>query len=675
MTAPIIIQCDASQDALGCCLLQNNKPVYMASRSLNSAEVGYAQVEKELLAIMIADNMPFDSYELREFAKEWNFKIQTTSPNYPQANGLAEKAVGIGLGHTNCCFRKSNGKIRICGDYKATLNKAIQDHLYPIPPISQLLANFNQGKYFAKLDLAQAYQQLVIDEKSALAQTLITHKGAFKPKRLQFDLNFTPFISRKNSISQYKQCLLWGTRVIIPSTLRQQALKLLHMGHEGIVRTKALARSYFWWPKLDQDIENIVNSCQACQQSRHNPPRATVLPWEKTKQPWSRLHIDFAGPFQNKLFLIVVDSFSKWLEVVLVPSTDSRSTIKVLRSLFATHGVPDTIVSDNGSAFTSQEFRSFNESNGIRHVVVAPYHPSSNGQAERMVQTTKNSLRRILQGDWQKRLAQFLISSHITPNRSTNMSPSELLFGRRIRTILDRVHPDYSSSDKEEKILDKALHDYQQSPQRKFKENDSVFARNYNQRGPKWIPAKVTRITGPLSYHLITKEGIEIRRHIDQLRPRSETSKASTNSHLDNPESPVNPPFHPLLQNPIQMRTPEAHHITPVQTPSMVCNPIMMRTPDVQPMRPSVMQQSRNSFSGIEGSINPHQEDAGFNVSGLIQDSTSMSTSPQPVRSRVSRSNSQNTSMSMSPRPVRIRQPPAYLKDYLTGGGVLCIKK
>ncbi|XP_054276356.1 uncharacterized protein K02A2.6-like [Macrosteles quadrilineatus] len=284
-------------------------------------------------------------------------------------------------------------------------------------------------------------------------------------------------------------CLLWGTRVIIPSTLRQQALKLLHMGHEGIVRTKALAQSYFWWPKLDQDIENIVNSCQACQQSRHNPPRATVLPWEKTKQPWSRLHIDFAGPFQNKLFLIVVDSFSKWLEVVLVPSTDSRSTIKVLRSLFATHGVPDTIVSDNGSAFTSQEFRSFNESNGIRHVVVAPYHPSSNGQAERMVQTTKNSLRRILQGDWQKRLAQFLISSHITPNCSTNMSPSELLFGRRIRTILDRVHPDYSSSDKEEKILDKALHDYQQSPQRKFKENDSVFARNYNQRGPKWIPA------------------------------------------------------------------------------------------------------------------------------------------------------------------------------------------
>ncbi|XP_054259481.1 oocyte zinc finger protein XlCOF6-like [Macrosteles quadrilineatus] len=119
------------------------------------------------------------------------------------------------------------------------------------------------------------------------------------------------------------------------------------------------------------------------------------------------------------------------------------------------------------------------------------------------------------------------------------------------------------------------------------------------------------------------------------------------------------------------MRTPEAHHITPVQPPSMVRNSIMMRTPDVQPMRPSVMQQSRNSFSVIEGSINPHQEDAGFNVSGLIQDSTSMSTSPQPVRSRVSRSNSQNTSMSMSPRPVRIRRPPAYLKDYLTGGGVL----
>jgi len=141
-----------------------------------------------------------------------------------------------------------------------------------------------------------------------------------------------------------------------------------------------------------------------------------VLPWERTKQPWSRLHIDFAGPYQQKIFLIVVDSFSKWLEVVLVPSFDSKSAISALRNLFATHGLPDTIVSDNGTSFSSQEFRSFATNNGIRHVMVAPYHASSNGQAERMVQTTKDALRRIVSGDWQLRLARILLSPHVTPH-------------------------------------------------------------------------------------------------------------------------------------------------------------------------------------------------------------------------------------------------------------------
>lgn len=122
-------------------------------------------------------------------------------------------------------------------------------------------------------------------------------------------------------------------------------------------------------------LGNMVKPCQACQQSCHNPPMASVFILEKTKQAWYGLHIDFAAPFQNKLLLIVVDSYSKWLEVVLVSSTDSKSTIKALRTICGTHGIPDTIVYDNGPSYSSQEFRSFTTIRGIRHDLVAPYHP------------------------------------------------------------------------------------------------------------------------------------------------------------------------------------------------------------------------------------------------------------------------------------------------------------
>lgn len=133
---------------------------------------------------------------------------------------------------------------------------------------------------------------------------------------------------------------------------------------------------------MDSEVEGIVRACAACQLTRHNPPKAPLHQWEWTTKKWSRIHIDFAGPFQGKTFLIVVDSHSKWLEVSIVPSMSSGAVINILRLLFATHGIPDVLVSDNGTAFTSIEFKVFTQRNGIRHVTTAPYHPSSNGQAE-----------------------------------------------------------------------------------------------------------------------------------------------------------------------------------------------------------------------------------------------------------------------------------------------------
>eukprot|EP00079_Xenopus_tropicalis_P032197 XP_017945968.1 PREDICTED: uncharacterized protein LOC108645361 [Xenopus tropicalis] len=158
------------------------------------------------------------------------------------------------------------------------------------------------------------------------------------------------------------------------------------------------------------------------------------------------------------------------------------------------------------------------ESNLIRHVTTAPFHPSSNGQAERMVQTTKDALKRIIDGDWNYRLAKFLLQQHITPSTSTGCSPAELLMNRRLKTCLDRLHPDLAS-DLQNKQEDQFHKNAQTSTVRMFEAGNSVYARNYAM-GPKWIPAVIVEATGPVSYKVKIADGRVIRRHVDQLRSR-----------------------------------------------------------------------------------------------------------------------------------------------------------
>lgn len=123
--------------------------------------------------------------------------------------------------------------------------------------------------------------------------------------------------------------------------------------------------------------------------------------------------------------------YSKWLEVVSLSAATSTVTIEHLRSMFATHGLPKVLVTDNGSQFTSAEFNAFLKGNGIQHVCSSPYHPSSNGLAERAVQCFKEGLKRSPSGDSLKnRLAKFLFCYCLTPHSTTGVSPAELLLGR-----------------------------------------------------------------------------------------------------------------------------------------------------------------------------------------------------------------------------------------------------
>lgn len=156
--------------------------------------------------------------------------------------------------------------------------------------------------------------------------------------------------------------------------------------------------------------------------------------WIKPDKAWSRLHIDYAGPFQGKVFLILIDAYSKWPEVKIMPNMSSTMLIKTLREIFAEQGLPDTVVSDNGSSFVSEEFKQFLSANGIKQVLVPPYHPASNGQAERTVQTVKKKLRKLTGEPWHIQLPTILYNLRTTPSSVTGSTPAELLNNRRFRT-------------------------------------------------------------------------------------------------------------------------------------------------------------------------------------------------------------------------------------------------
>ena len=195
-----------------------------------------------------------------------------------------------------------------------------------------------------------------------------------------------------------------------------------------------------------------MQNCEICQTNRPSPPKAPLHPWEWPSRPWSRIHINHAGPFQGKLFLIIIDAHSKLIDVHIVNSTSAESTIAKLRTLFATHGLPEQVVSDNGTGFTSTEFKKFLSVNGIKQILTSPYHPSSNGLAERAVQTFKGAVTK-LEGPMEVRISKFLFKYRVTPQTTTGLAPAQLLMGRRLRTHLDLLHPDTSQKvrDKQQK--------------------------------------------------------------------------------------------------------------------------------------------------------------------------------------------------------------------------------
>jgi hypothetical protein len=229
-----------------------------------------------------------------------------------------------------------------------------------------------------------------------------------------------------------------------------------------------------WGTGLDSELETKVKNCLSCQKNRHLPAEAPHHPWEYPTKPWSRLHLDFAGPFMGYTFLIIVDSYSKWIDVHMMNSMSTTATICKLRSTFATHGLPDVIVTDNGGSFTSSEFANYMHVNGIKHRTTAPWHPSSNGCDKRAVQIFKESMKKMNGGTTEEKLQFVLFHYRIRPQSTTQVPPCQLLMNRQLKSRLDLIFPNIENRVHNKQSKQKFYHD-KTTKERLFKEGDNEF--------------------------------------------------------------------------------------------------------------------------------------------------------------------------------------------------------
>ena len=327
------------------------------------------------------------------------------------------------------------------------------------------------------------------------------------------------------SLSVAHGCLLNGSRVVIPSSLQPQVLQLLHLGHFGIQRMKQLARTAVYWPGIDKDIMDQGQRCSACGEHQNKVAKPANHPWMLPEKPWSRLHVDHAINFLGSNWLVMVDAYSKYPCIHPTTSTSSKATTDLLEQDFAHFGYPHTIVTDNSTSFLSEEFQTWCRERGIVHLTGAPYHPATNGAAERMVQTFKQALSKSTLPP-KAALLEFLMQYRRTP-LAEGYSPSEILNGRQIRSKIDILLPSpaHIAQGKQAKSATKSQlserHQQVEKVTQTFKIGSPCYALYWREKEPRWVPAVVTKVFGSRSFNVrVFPKGVTWRRHLEQLRPR-----------------------------------------------------------------------------------------------------------------------------------------------------------
>lgn len=600
---PITIQTDSSKDGLGCVLLQNNKPVAYASRTLTKSEQKWAQIEKELLAIAFAcERFHYFLYG-REFLVHSDHKpleilfkrdIDDVTPRLQRMFMQLKK-------YPNMSIQYKPGKEMLVADClsRASLgdknefdnNLSVMIHT---TTRRACLSKDNYDKYIGYLAADERYCRICKYIESGW------------PSYHQLD-DLSQMFHRYKDEMHYENGLLFKNhRLIIPTKLQQTICKWLHAPHLGIEKTLARARESFYWPGMTNDITESVKSCTVCEKSTRNNQKEPLVQESPPSYPFQRVSIDIYD-YAGHGFLALIDAYSGYLISHRIIEKSARHVMELLDSIFCRYGYPTEIKSDN-VPFNSREFEKYASEPNIVLKFSSPRYPQSNGLAEKAVAIAKNILKRCYEANDVEKFQYRILEYNTTPVASMKMSPSQLFFGRLVKTKLPI----------EEGLLVRNVI-AEDTVQNKFRNKQEVQKHYYNKHakqlsvlsdgekiifkknGKEWKYGKIVRRVNDRSYIIVDDFDNHFRRN------RKFIVKTQNND--------FNPGDVLLGENPIN--GPASQNIvTPAENVGSKSNNKSNNNMDsVQDTGPLAAAEPRNVPSGTENVIDNHiSEDVGETV-------------------------------------------------------------
>ncbi|KAK7107442.1 hypothetical protein V1264_015374 [Littorina saxatilis] len=542
------LEVDASKSGLGAAIFQDGNPVAFASKSLTSAEENYAQIEKELYAILFgcrrfhqylygrevlvhSDHKPLESITKKPLAaapprlqrmllqlQKYSLKIvHVPGKSIPVADTLSRKFIPAEPGD----------------DTEADLNIQVHSVINNLPV---------SDKKMEELRIATRDDQELHQLKAAI-------QNGWPDERQECPPKIQEFYNHRDELSIIDGIIFKGEKILVPLALRPEMLAKIHSSHLGIEKTKQRAREILFWPGMSTEIHKTVASCPICIQKQNSNPKEPLLPHTVPTRPWQKIGTDLFT-WEKKDFMVTVDYYSRYFEVDELTTTTSATIIRKLSSHFARHGIPETLMSDNGPQFGSEEFQQFAVSWDFQHTTSSPGYPQSNGLAEKTVHTVKDIMTNAKASGTSA--LQAILEYCNTPVDNL-ASPAQLLMGRQLRSILPTtkqhlqpktIRPaDVGARRNEKQTKMKQYYDRSSRPLPPVKPGDAVHVQL--KKGNDWQPATVTACSSqPRSFVVQTSNGSTYRRNRWFLK------KSRLPSPPPTPE-PVSPTAAPAVSKPV----------------------------------------------------------------------------------------------------------------------------
>lgn len=546
VTKSVTLQVDASQKGLGAVLYQDKGPVAYASKAMNDTQQNYAQIEKELLAIV------FGCKRFHQYIYGKHVVIET---DHKPLEAIFLKPLSQAPSRLQRMMLQLQGyDIELV--YKCS-EMYIADALSRAFPKDIVTDNFEREiaeekcihlmsteAYVTDRKLKEIKAHMYTDDQMRLLTTQM--KQGWPSTKSLVPREIKEYYQYREKLSENDGLVYSGHAILIPPTLRRDTLHKLHKSHQGIEKTKQLARQTIFWPGMSAQIEDLISKCATCQRHRNSNPKEPLHPHQLPQRPWQRVATDLFE-WNKRPHLLVVDYYSRYPEVAELRDMRAKTVISKMKSFFSRHGIPDEVVSDNGPNYASHEFVEFANSYGFVHTTTSPRYPQAGGLHERTVQTVKSMLKKAEESGEDVYLT--LLDYRNTPIDGT--SPAQALMNRPLKSTipaspqhLKPVLVDHENFIARRETQQKKQCDYYNRTAQflpPLKENEAV--RIKKTPDSKWEPAKVVEQHGtPRSYIVTTEDGTAYRRNRRHLLKLSgDTPQADKEEKTDDHNDDIIP--------------------------------------------------------------------------------------------------------------------------------------